>query len=160
MTARARRVYYWPMISAAARAVAVPAVVIDAIVDHESAYLAAAYRYEPGFWDRYLADREEWRGALPERVAASYGLMQVMYTTARDHGYRDEPEGLFRPAVNLEVGCRVFAGLLAWAAGDVARALAAYNGGRGNWRGDQPQAYARAVGVKMAARMVGSSGDA
>lgn len=105
---------------------------VEAITVVESSGKPYAYRYEPTFWTKYMSNDAAWVGANPERVAASYGLMQVMFVVAQEVGYEHaEPEYLFVPAIGLEFGCRKIAQLLAWAEGDVARALAAYNGGKG-----------------------------
>lgn len=105
---------------------------VHAICLVESAGRTHAYRAEPQFWDRYLRDNPAYDGANPARVSASYGLMQVMYPTAVDHGYpiTDPPEYLFVPLIGLEWGCRVLDGCLRWARHDVPAALAAYNGGK------------------------------
>ena len=123
----------------------VPAHVVAAVIKAESDGKADAFRYEPGFYQRYLAHLPEYADANPRRVAASYGLMQVMYTTAVEVGYIGPPEGLFLPLESIEYGCRYLAQLLRWADGDVARAIAAYNGGRGNWQGERAQDYAARV---------------
>jgi len=104
----------------------------------ESAGRTHAYRYEPAFWTKYMQSNPEWDGANPERVSASYGLLQVMFPTAIQFGYdrSDPPEGLFVPTVGLEFGCRVLDHNLKWADGDLEAALAAYNGGR--TRDNQP----------------------
>lgn len=59
-----------------------------AIIEIESSFRADAYRAEPQIGD------------------ASYGLMQVLYSTARDRGYQGPPEGLFDPATNIRIGMR------------------------------------------------------
>lgn len=106
--------------------------VVEAVVAVESSGRTHAYRYEPQFFDKYMASKPEWRGQVPERVSASYGLMQVMYPVAREMGFPfADPELLFVPTTGLEYGCRKLASLLTWAEGDLVRALAAYNGGRG-----------------------------
>lgn len=107
---------------------------VEAITRVESSGKTSAYRYEPAFWTRYMSHDPKWARANPERVSASYGLMQIMFPVAQEMGFGHlEPEYLFVPAIGLEFGCRKVASLLRWAAGDVARALAAYNGGqRGN----------------------------
>lgn len=94
--------------------------------------VTSAFRHEPQFWLRYMAHKPEWDGAVPFRVSSSYGLMQVMYPTALEHGYpkHDPPEHLFIPTIGLEYGCRVLASCLRWAHGDALAALAAYNGGK------------------------------
>lgn len=94
--------------------------------------VAHAFRHEPGFWLRYMVGDPRWRHAVPMRVSSSYGLMQVMYTTALAHGFPadDPPEFLFVPTVNLEYGCRELKKCLDWGKGDLDTALAGYNGGR------------------------------
>ncbi len=98
----------------------------------ESSGRTYAYRYEPGFWMRYMVNKPEWREANPERVSASYGLMQVMLPTAVECGYPmgSPPELLFLPTIGLEYGCRKLRQVLTWSKGDVDAALAAYNGGK------------------------------
>jgi soluble lytic murein transglycosylase-like protein len=104
---------------------------VEAIVRVESGGLAHAYRYERGFWARYLADDPRYRSANPKRVSASYGLMQCLFSTAVDHGYTGEPEGLFIPRVALAFGCAYLASLFQWSNDELAPAVAAYNGGKG-----------------------------
>ena len=106
---------------------------VQAVCLVESSGQTHAYRYEPAFWDRYLAGKPEWDGSNPERVSASYGLMQVMFPVAVEHGMdrTDPPEYLFVPLIGLDYGCRVLAKRLTWARGDVRAALASYNGGKG-----------------------------
>jgi soluble lytic murein transglycosylase-like protein len=97
------------------------------------------YRYEPGFWRRYLARKKAYQPAAhvaadpaafelhKRRVSASYGLCQIMYATARDFHYRGEPEGLLDPMVNLRLGARILA---RYKRGHTWRAaLLRYNGG-------------------------------
>lgn len=105
---------------------------VTAVCLIESSGRTSAYRAEPQFWLRYMAAKVEWEGENPDRVSASYGLMQVLYVVARELGYprTEPPEGLFVPVVGLEYGCRALAERLAWAKGDIPAALAAYNGGK------------------------------
>lgn len=113
-----------------------PPDLVQAVCMVESSGRTDAFRHEPDFWTRYMAGKPEWDGAIIRRVSSSYGLCQVMYPVALEHGYpkADAPEYLFVPIVGLEYGCRVLAKLLTWAKGDVRAALAAYNGGRGGNR--------------------------
>lgn len=88
---------------------------------------------------------QEWWGQ-----AASWGVCQVMGAVARELGFKGPYlTELVRPELSLEYGCRVLARNLEWAKGDLASALAAYNGGRvGNAPGTVPlrnQAYADKV---------------
>jgi soluble lytic murein transglycosylase-like protein len=136
-------VSYRAAIVAAASAHKLDPDLVAAIVEQESSGRFYAYRYEPAFFTRYLADNPIYMARLPQEVSASYGLCQVMYSTAVEHGYDGEPWGLFDPKVSLEFGCRVLAKLLTWAranyigqmkneeAAVTRSALAAYNGGKG-----------------------------
>jgi soluble lytic murein transglycosylase-like protein len=105
---------------------------VNAIAWQESNFKSSAYRFEPNFWRKYLVRDSRFANAIPERVAASYGLLQVMYTTALEHGYFGEPEFLFVPSVGLHYGCAHLAHLRDWAKGDISLMLAAYNGGQGS----------------------------
>jgi len=57
--------------------------------------------------------------------------MQVMYTTATQHGFKDAPEALFIPLIGLAYGCAHLKYLLAQCDGNVEQALCQYNGGEG-----------------------------
>lgn len=117
----------------------VPLELVCAIISVESGgakpTAEMAYRHEPGFWNRYLRNNTAYRNADPRRVSSSYGLMQIMYSTAIEHGYKGSPEGLCDPAVNIEFGCLILRRLMRWArhapGGPFPAAIAAYNGGRG-----------------------------
>lgn len=127
--------------------------IVTAQVLVESAGLTHAYRYEAGFWAKYLANHPDYRGLNPQRVSASYGLMQVMYPVAREMGLMSpDPEVLFVPAVGLDYGCKKLASLLQWAGGDLLSALAAYNGGKATNRMEprRNQAYADRVLAMLA----------
>lgn len=129
---------------------------VHAVCLVESSGLTNAYRPEPSFWDRYLKGKREWDGANPARVSASYGLMQVMFPVAVEHGMArtEPPEYLFVPLIGLDYGCRVLAKRLEWARGDLRAAVASYNGGKGgNAPGGGPlrnAAYADKVFAQLA----------
>lgn len=120
---------------------------VEAVVQQESSGRWFAYRYEPKFFERYLRNKPEYRDADPREVSASYGLMQVMFTTARENGYTGPAWDMFKPEVALDNGCKHLAKQLKWAnsiyqglearrvTAVTASALAAYNGGRG---GNEP----------------------
>jgi soluble lytic murein transglycosylase-like protein len=84
---------------------------------------------------------QEWWGQQ-----ASWGLMQIMGAVAREEGFTATflPE-LTDPAANLVVGCRHLRGLVRWAGGNVAKAAAAYNTGRGNWQSAAGRTYSAKV---------------
>jgi soluble lytic murein transglycosylase-like protein len=128
---------------------------VRAVVMTESSGLTHAYRYEPGYWLRYCAPNPRFAALNPRRVAASYGLMQVMFPTALDRGYPEhmEPEHLFVPQIGLEYGCRHLRFLLDRCDGVVDQALAQYNGG---FVGNEKEPYRNAGYVaKVRSHLVG-----
>jgi soluble lytic murein transglycosylase-like protein len=118
---------------------------VEAVSIAESSGHTDAFRFEPNFYRRYLKDHPDYAADNPRRVSSSYGLLQVMFTTAKQYGFDEDPEELFKPAVGLQYGCLHLKRMLAWAKGDTRKALAAYNGGQGNWNGSDPQRYASKV---------------
>jgi soluble lytic murein transglycosylase-like protein len=136
---------YRPEIEAAARDFGLDPDLLEALVMAESAGEADAFRFEPDFWRRYLANHPDYKGKNPRRVSSSYGLCQVMYSTACNLGFKAQPESLFLPDVSLHFGAMYLSRLLKWAGGNAAQALAAYNGGQGNWTAEGPQSYAAKV---------------
>jgi soluble lytic murein transglycosylase-like protein len=62
-----------------------------AFIAVESSFRPNAYRYEAKLRD------------------ASYGLMQILYKTARGIGYDGPPEGLYDPETNIRFGMRYLA---------------------------------------------------
>lgn len=77
---------------------------------------------------------------------ASWGLTQVMGALARERGFRDPYlTRLTDPELNLMIGGGHLAGLLVWARGDEAKALGAYNAGRGGWNSPAGQRYSAKV---------------
>ena len=108
--------------------------VVCAIVEQESSWNPWALRYEPAFYEKYIAPQIA-RGNIVDLTesharAFSWGLMQVMGQAAREHGFNGASlAALCDPAAGIEIGCRVFAAKLAAAEGNVARALLLWNGG-------------------------------
>jgi len=116
---------------------------LKAVAITESALNPRAYRYEPAFWERYLKDNPEWKDRNPNEVSASYGLMQLMFTTAHALGFDGSGEDLYNPVYNIELGAKLLRQLLDKVEADhldissqrhpCAIASARYNGGsRGN----------------------------
>ncbi|PID56443.1 hypothetical protein CSB45_11360 [candidate division KSB3 bacterium] len=91
--------------------VAIP--VIIATVVTESSGDAKAYRHEAAFYRRYIKKNAFWKNnpyyKAPRRISSSYGLMQIMYTTAYAVGFRGTPEDLYDPAVNIDAGAAYMA---------------------------------------------------
>jgi len=59
----------------------------------------------------------------------SYGLMQILYTTAQALGYTGTPDGLFDPDTNIKYGSQLWAQLKARFGDDPAALYSAYNSG-------------------------------
>ena len=113
---------------------------LKAVAMVESSLKVRAYRFEPAFFDRYLAKKDEWKTRDPNEVSASYGLMQIMFTTAHSLGFRGTAEELYNPVYNIGLGAKLLrqnmdgkkdtTNTALWPM-DIA--LARYNGG---WKGN------------------------
>ena len=102
---------------------------IEAIVMTESSGNPNATRYEPAFYKKYIVPLD-----LPEEFgkkrATSYGLMQIMYQSAIEDGYKDEAEKLLIPDVGLNWGVKHLKKKIdRYGKQDINRAIAAYNAG-------------------------------
>lgn len=84
---------------------------IRALIQTESSGDPNAYRAEPQIGD------------------ASYGLMQLLYSTVRGMGYSGVPSGLYDPATNIDYGTNLWSQDLALAGGDKSAAYSMYNSG-------------------------------
>lgn len=80
------------------------------------------------------AKRTETSG--PSAGHSSYGLMQVLDSTATDLGLVGDPTALYIPEIGISYGVKYFASQLKRYAGDVPRAVAAYNAGSAFRRSD------------------------
>lgn len=118
---------------------------VEAVVMAESNGCTDAFRFEQGFYDDYLKGKPEWASWNPRRIASSYGLMQIMYVTAKEHGFGDMPELLFIPDVGVKFGVMYLRKMLRLNDGNQKLALASYNAGFGNRTGSRGSKYAARV---------------
>jgi soluble lytic murein transglycosylase-like protein len=115
---------------------------LKAVAKAESSLNVYAYRFEPAFFENILKKTVEWKDQDPKIVSASYGLMQLMFTTAWQMGFRGAAADLYNPVINVELGAKLLRQLLdgieagtdhirciIW---PYALALARYNGGFSN----------------------------
>jgi soluble lytic murein transglycosylase-like protein len=110
---------------------------LKGIAISESSLNWMAYRFGRGerrFYQRYIEDKGEWMVHpyyhSPWIIAASWGLMQLMYTTAVLVGFAREGAWhvLLDPATNIRLGASYYK-LLSNRYGNASSALAAYNAG-------------------------------
>jgi len=116
-----------PVLTAAAERYRLPRGLVYAVAEAESGFNPSAYRLEPAIND------------------ASYGLMQLLTSTARRLGFAGPTVELFDPYISAELGARLLRENLDTvvaahpqleASGEaVARAVAAYNAG---WSKQRP----------------------
>jgi len=117
-----------------------PKLLIKAVGVFESGLNQTAYRFEPAFFTKYLKNKPEWKDRDPSEVSASYGVMQLMFTTAVSLGYRGTGEELYNPVINIELGAKLLRKLLDKVLADkqfetfpwlspISIALSWYNGG-------------------------------
>lgn len=100
------------IIAASAARYNVPQSWIRAVIELESSGNSRAYRAEPAIKD------------------ASYGLMQLLTTTARGLGFQGSPEQLYEPATNIDLGSKLLGDLRTRYGDDFRRIYSAYNSGR------------------------------
>jgi len=153
---------YRPLIDTTAADLGLDPDLIEAVSWIESSGNFAAYRYEPLFFRQYLATNPSYGDRRPQEVSASYGLMQILYTTAVEMGFAGHPWELFAPGTSLLYGAKYLKQLLHWSGAlddptsdlKLRSALAAYNGGKhGNepdGRPDRNAAYADRVMQRLA----------
>jgi soluble lytic murein transglycosylase-like protein len=105
---------YDTLIDASSLANGVPFAWIKAVIATESGFDTQAYRDEG--WDQ------------------SYGLMQLLYSTAKKLGFSGDAVNLYDPAINISLGARLLKQLIASWGRNFDRVYSAYNSG-------QPDAY-------------------
>lgn len=111
--------------------------VLKAIAHAESGQDWMAYRHSQGekaFYRKRIKGRADWTGHRyynqPEIIAASWGLMQVLYTTAIMYGFPREgcPWDLLQPETNVRIAARYLKALMdRWP--HISSAVSAYNAG-------------------------------
>jgi hypothetical protein len=106
-------------------------VLVCAVIAQESAWDPRAYRFEPHINE------------------ASYGLMQVLESTARWMGLTGDVERLYDPETGITVGCDYLVWLRNFYKndGDVRKMLGGYNAGPSNWQ--IATAYIESVLIKL-----------
>ena len=122
----------------------IPKLLLKAVAEQESAFKVNAYRFEPAYYEWLKkAQPGRWDTRDPHIVSASYGVMQIMYTTAVGLGLPEtfNAEDLYNPVINIELGAKLLRTLLnGIEAGNLhvkfgiwpfRIALARYNGGGG-----------------------------
>lgn len=89
-----------------------PPLLVKSICYCESSFNERAFRHEPAFWTNYLRNNPEWKDKDPAIVSSSYGLMQLMWTTAWALGFRGTQEDLWKPDTNVDLGCKLLRQLI------------------------------------------------
>jgi soluble lytic murein transglycosylase-like protein len=137
----------------------IPKELILATIATESAGQAQAKRYEPAFYERYIRNNKKYKHLPwfdePERISSSYGLMQIMYTTALAMGFPEElePEDLCDPYTNIHFGCLYVLHQKAQTNLEPIKVTAAYNAGSLR-PSDEPPYYLHAT-IGHIARFMG-----
>lgn len=103
---------------------------VCAVIEQESSWDTEAKRLEQGFYVRYVRPQKLASGMEAIGRSTSWGLMQVMGQTAREHGYNGNFDDLcLDPEMAIQVGCIVLKKKLERAKGDLTRGLLLWNGG-------------------------------
>jgi soluble lytic murein transglycosylase-like protein len=111
---------------------------VCAVVEQETGGTWDAYttRNEDDFFTRYVAGKEMPGDSIRSKSteartrAMSFGLMQVIGETAREHGFSDRYlTKLCSYDSGLDLGCRVLRAMIDRAGGNIPAGLQFYNGG-------------------------------
>ena len=103
--------------------------IVCAVCEQESGWNPWAMRYEPAFYDRYIAPMTGLTNTEMVARSTSYGLMQVMGQVAREFGYRNQfLSEMCDPDTGVAIGCQKLAKCFSTHS-DPESALLAYNGG-------------------------------
>lgn len=104
---------------------------VRAIIEVESGGDPLAMRFEPEWrWHLDVTIPGVSKATERNQQATSWGLMQVMGTVAREHGFLGQfMSALCDPAMGLDYGCRHLSKMMRRYEGSVWHAVAAYNAG-------------------------------
>lgn len=105
-----------------------------AIISHETNGKPFKTRYEPAW--KYLYFPREFADKLLISVetetvmqSMSWGVMQIMGSVAREHGFEDDLPKLTDPQLGLDYGCKHLKKLMVQYGGNETDAISAYNAG-------------------------------
>jgi soluble lytic murein transglycosylase-like protein len=103
---------------------------VCAVIEQESGWNTWSQRFEPAFYDKYIAPHYPQRTTESIARATSYGLMQVMGATARELGFSDASMvTLCNERTGIYWGCMKLESCLQKSKQDETSALLKYNGG-------------------------------
>lgn len=96
----------------------------------------------PGAWRNENTGKSGYNAELQTSVdRASYGLIQILWSTAKSIGYTGTGPGLYDPTVSILWGSRYLKGMYDKENGNLYNTFRAYNGGPG-WRKSSAKAQA------------------
>lgn len=94
---------------------------------------AALYNVPPDWIQGFISIESNWNPnayrAEPQINDASYGLMQLLYSTAQGLGYSGDASGLYDPATNIDLGTKLIAQLIGQHGMNPQAVASAYNSG-------------------------------
>ncbi len=115
-------------------------VLLEAIMLVESGGQADAFRWEPVFYRTYIQGKTTHASQFGPLAACSFGALQILLEVAYEFGFTGDPWELFELERGLSYGALYLRALLDWAHDDVAKAVSAYNGGKGTAEHGPPYA--------------------
>lgn len=123
-----------PLVSSTAQSFKIPVMLLDAIVCQESTYMPWRVKYEAGHTSNIIPSAYAYSTGIDVPTEAqllkfSWGLCQVMGSTARGLGYRAIMTQLLEPKTNLTFGARYLAQLMQRWPNKLEDVIAAYNWG-------------------------------
>jgi soluble lytic murein transglycosylase-like protein len=103
---------------------------VCAVIEQESSWNPVAVRWEPAFYKRYIVPMNLVDETEAICRAISWGYMQVMGETAREHKFSAQfLSQICDPDTGIDIGCQVLKSKIDGENGDVSAGLQRYNGG-------------------------------
>ena len=134
------------------RQTGLPPALVLAVIHQESGGNPNAFRHEPDFYTSNLLTNPTWQRRMkdngwgPRDISSSYGLMQLLFTTAYGYGC-STPSQLYTPNYAVRLGCAHLSSLKKHL-DTIQAVLATYNGGfkgASDWRNGNDTAPVRYV---------------
>jgi soluble lytic murein transglycosylase-like protein len=107
---------YLAIIDAKAKQYVIDSALVKAIIEVESGWDETSFKFEKSLYEKYIQKPDSFKVVAPETIdttlvllSSSMGLMQILGSTARSIGFNQRLSDLFKPEINIDIGCRYLA---------------------------------------------------
>jgi soluble lytic murein transglycosylase-like protein len=130
---------YLAIIDAKSKQYVIDSALVKAIIEVESGWDETSFKFEKSLYEKYIQKPDSFKVVAPETIdttlvllSSSMGLMQILGSTARSIGFNQRLSDLFKPEINIDVGCRYLSMLWKnyYSKYGIKGVISAYNGGK------------------------------